>query len=39
MKLYLVKPDLIYREKYNDMMAEWGESRTQIAPGFWTRRP
>lgn len=34
MKLYLVKPDLIYREKYNDMMAEWGESKTQIAPWF-----
>ena len=34
MKLYLAKPDLIYCEKYNDMMTEWGESKTQIAPWF-----
>lgn len=34
MKLYLVKPDLVYYEKYNDMMSEWCASKTQIAPWF-----
>lgn len=34
MKLYLVKPDLSYYEQYNDMMKEWNESKTQIAPWF-----
>ena len=34
MKLHLVKPDLIYYEKYNDMMSEWCASKTQIAPWF-----
>lgn len=34
MKLHLVKPDLIYYTQYNDMMAEWNESGTQIAPWF-----
>lgn len=33
-KLYLVKPDLCYYEQYNDMMQEWRESGTQIAPWF-----
>ena len=32
--LHLVKPDLIYYEKYNEMMEEWNESNTQIAPWF-----
>lgn len=32
--LYLVKPDLTYYEKYNDMMREWVLSNTQIAPWF-----
>lgn len=34
MKLYLVKPDLTYFECYNEMMKEWNESGTQIAPWF-----
>lgn len=34
MKLYLVKPDLTYYEQYNEMMAEWYESKTHIAPWF-----
>lgn len=34
MKFYLVKPDLTYFEKYNEMMKEWVESNTQIAPWF-----
>lgn len=34
MKLFLVKPDLTYYEKYNAMMKEWVESNTQIAPWF-----
>jgi predicted acetyltransferase len=34
MKLFLVKPDLMYYEKYNDMMKEWVDSGTQIAPWF-----
>lgn len=34
MKLYLVKPDLTYFEEYNEMMKEWCESNTQIAPWF-----
>ena len=34
MKLYLVKPDLTYYEQYNEMMAEWCESKTHIAPWF-----
>lgn len=33
-KLYLAKPDLTFFEQYNDMMAEWTESHTQIAPWF-----
>ena len=37
MKLYLVKPDLTYYEKYNDMMAEWCARETQIAPWFLDR--
>ena len=32
--IYLVKPDLTYYEKYNDMMQEWTLSNTQIAPWF-----
>ena len=34
MGLYLAKPDLVYFEQYNDMMKEWCESGTQIAPWF-----
>ena len=34
MKLYFVKPDLYFFDEYNDMMNEWNESRTQIAPWF-----
>lgn len=34
MKLYLVKPDLVYFNQYNDMMNEWLLSGTQIAPWF-----
>lgn len=34
MKLYLVKPDLVYYGQYNEMMKEWCESGTQIAPWF-----
>lgn len=34
MQLYLVKPDLTYYEQYNEMMKEWNESKTQIAPWF-----
>ncbi len=33
-QLYLVKPDLYYFEQYNDMMREWQESGTQVAPWF-----
>lgn len=32
--LYLVKPDITYYEQYNEMMKEWNESNTQIAPWF-----
>ena len=34
MRLCLVKPDLTYYEEYNEMMKEWVESNTQIAPWF-----
>ena len=34
MKLRLVKPDLYFFEQYNDMMREWTESGTRIAPWF-----
>ena len=34
MKLYLAKPDLVYFEQFNEMMKEWCESETQIAPWF-----
>ena len=34
MKIYLVKPDLIYYEQYNEMMKEWNENDTHIAPWF-----
>ena len=34
MKLYLAKPDLTYFERYNDMMEEWNNSNTQVAPWF-----
>lgn len=34
MKLRLVKPDLYFFEAYNDMMREWCESGTRIAPWF-----
>lgn len=34
MKLYLVKPDLTHFKQYNEMMKEWNESNTQIAPWF-----
>ena len=34
MKLFLAKPDLTYFGQYNEMMAEWCESGTQIAPWF-----
>ena len=34
MKLSLTKPDLTYFEQYNEMMKEWVESGTQIAPWF-----
>ncbi len=33
-ELYLAKPDLTFFEQYNDMMAEWNRSNTQIAPWF-----
>ena len=32
--LYLVKPDITYYEQSNEMMKEWNESNTQIAPWF-----
>ena len=34
MRLFLVKPDLMYFEQYNDMMQEWQKSNTRIAPWF-----
>ena len=34
MELYLAKPDLIYFEQYNEMMAEWLADDTQISPWF-----
>lgn len=34
MKIYIVKPDLYFFAQYNDMMKEWNESGTQIAPWF-----
>ena len=34
MRLYLAKPDLVYFEQFNEMMKEWCESGTQIAPWF-----
>lgn len=37
MKLYLAKPDLYHFNSYNDMMQEWSESGTQIAPWFLDR--
>ena len=33
-KVYLAKPDLMFFEQYNEMMKEWQESGTQIAPWF-----
>ena len=37
MKLYLSKPDLVYFDQFNEMMKEWCESGTQIAPWFLDR--
>lgn len=37
MKLYLAKPDLTYYEQFVDMMNEWRESGTLIAPWFLSR--
>lgn len=34
MELYLVKPDLVYYERYNDMMEEWCADGSRIAPWF-----
>ena len=34
MKLYLTKPDLMYYQAYNEMMREWVDSGTRIAPWF-----
>lgn len=34
MKLILIKPDLTYYDKYNEMMKEWRDSNTQVAPWF-----
>ncbi len=34
MRLFIVKPDLYFFNEYNDMMKEWNESGTQIAPWF-----
>ena len=34
MELYLTKPDLVYFDRYNEMMNEWLESGTQVAPWF-----
>lgn len=34
MGLYLAKPDLYFFDEYNEMMTEWSESGTQIAPWF-----
>ena len=34
MRIYLVRPDTKYYEKYNEMMKEWTESNTDIAPWF-----
>lgn len=34
MKVYLIKPDLTYYDDYNEMMREWCDSNTQIAPWF-----
>ena len=34
MKLFLIKPDLSYYTAYNDMMQEWVDSKTKIAPWF-----
>ena len=34
MKLHLVKPDLPWYEQFQEMMAEWRESNTRIAPWF-----
>ena len=34
MNVFLVKPDLQYYEQYNEMMQEWCDSHTQIAPWF-----
>ena len=36
-KLYLTKPDLIHFKQYNDMMEEWNNSGTQVAPWFLDR--
>lgn len=38
MKLILVKPDLTYYDKYNEMMKEWCDSNTQIAPWFLEKK-
>lgn len=34
MRIYLVRPDTKYYEQYNEMMKEWTESNTDIAPWF-----
>lgn len=34
MTLHLAKPDLYFFDQYNDMMREWQDSGTQIAPWF-----
>ena len=34
MRLYLAKPDLVYFDQFNEMMKEWCDSGTQIAPWF-----
>lgn len=34
MGLYLARPDLFFFDEYNEMMTEWSESGTQIAPWF-----
>ena len=36
-KIFLAKPDLTFFEQYNDMMEEWVNSHTQIAPWFLDR--
>ena len=34
MELFLAKPDLTFFDQYNEMMSEWRDSKTQIAPWF-----